>query len=317
LNQHKSRSFSFLFLLTCLCWSVPAFAVKKNGFVLDDASVPTRQILFGGPKRDGIPAINKPVFVNPAQATYLKDDDRVLGVTVNKVAKAYPIRILDYHEIVNDKSGNQHFTVTYCPLCGTGMVFAANADKGHLNFGVSGLLYNSDVLLYDRNTGSLWSQIMGEAISGKLKGTKLTQLPVLHTSWSDWRNLHPHTLVLSDKTGFPVNYKKRLYAGYKTSRDLYFKVTNKAPVRYHPKEQVMGLEIAGKYKAYAFKELDKNALTSFTDDFAGKSFEVHWNAEARNAYITDTNDEVIVTTVGFWFAWFTFHPQTEVFQASD
>jgi hypothetical protein len=135
-------------VLALFCWSSPTTALKKNGFVLDDASVPKRKILLGGPPRDGIPALTNPEFVSAKDATFVKDDDRILGVTFKGIAKAYPIRILDHHEIVNDKTGNQNYTVTYCPLCGTGMVFGTNVGDGHLNFGVSGLLYDSDLLLY-------------------------------------------------------------------------------------------------------------------------------------------------------------------------
>jgi hypothetical protein len=305
-----------VFAFALLYASPSSSAARKNGFNLDNASVPKREIRSGGPPRDGIPAITEPEFVSRADADYLKDDDRVLGVTISGEPKAYPIRILDYHEIVNDKSGVQHFTVTYCPLCGTGMVFATNAGELHLNFGVSGLLYNSDVLLYDRNTESLWSQIMGEAIAGKLLGHKLPQLPVFHTTWSDWQSKHPDTLVLSNENQYRFNYKKPLYAGYSDSRKLYFKVSNKAPKTYHPKEQVMGLNLGDEYKAYPFAELAKNNAEHFEDSFGGKTFTVHWNDEAKSAHITDAQGKSVVTTTAYWFAWFTFHPQTSVFKAS-
>jgi uncharacterized protein DUF3179 len=313
-NTEKRFSVVLLLLLS-VAWGTPAHAVTKNGFKLNDASIPVREILYGGPPRDGIPAINEPKFVTGDAVDFLDDDDRVLGVVVRDIAKAYPIKILDRHEIVNDRSGDQNFVVTYCPLCGTGVVFAANIGEGFLNFGVSGLLYNSDVLLYDRNTESLWSQIMGEAISGELKGVKLPQLPVFHTSWGEWKNRHPASLVLSTDTGYSINYDKPAYAGYKQSRQLYFKVSRKAPSTYHPKEQVMGLEIAGKFKAYPFTELGKNAQADFADEFAGEKFNIAWNEAAQSAHITDADGNVIVTTTGFWFAWFTFHPETEVFKA--
>ncbi|MFU8817641.1 MAG: DUF3179 domain-containing (seleno)protein, partial [Pseudomonadales bacterium] len=178
---------------------VAAFAVAveartMNGFDLSDALIPVRAIESGGPPRDGIPAINQPKFVAAPEAGFLDDDDRILGVAINGQPKAYPISILNWHEVVNDSSGSQYFVVTYCPLCGTGMVFASNAGDGALIFGVSGLLYNSDVLLFDRNTESLWSQILGKAVSGPLRGEPLPQLPAFHTTWADWRERHPQTL---------------------------------------------------------------------------------------------------------------------------
>jgi len=144
-------------------------ARRLNGFDVTDAIIPVKKIASGGPPRDGIPAINEAKFVNPAEAKFLDPDSRVLGVEIEGVAKAYPIAILNWHEIVNDRIGTQHLAVTYCPLCGTGMVFASNVGDTALVFGVSGLLYNSDVLLYDRNTESLWSQLMRKAVSGPLK----------------------------------------------------------------------------------------------------------------------------------------------------
>jgi hypothetical protein len=126
--------------------------------------------------------------------------------------------------------------VTYCPLCGTGLVFASNVGDSALVFGVSGLLYNSDVLLYDRNTESLWSQRMGQAISRRLKGVKLPQIPAFHTTWGEWRARFPNTGVLSIETGYQRYYHKKAYVGYEKSRRLYFSVTNKAPRDYHPKE---------------------------------------------------------------------------------
>ncbi|MDP6027324.1 MAG: DUF3179 domain-containing protein [Pseudomonadales bacterium] len=311
-----SRLFLYLVLTVPILWNSDAEAEKKNGFELNNASIPVSEVMSGGPPRDGIPALTDPKFLSAGEANYLKDKDRVLALIINGHPKAYPIRILDWHEIVNDSVGNQHFVVTYCPLCGTGVVFDTNVGQTTLYFGVSGLLYNSDVLLYDRNTETLWSQLMGEAIAGKLIGTKLTQLPVFHTTWKDWRARHPDTLVISNETGFRRNYQKSPYKGYKKSKRLYFKVNHKAPADYHPKEQVLGLEIDGVFKAYPFIEMSEQNLRKFNDLVNGKALIVHWDEEARSAYVTDGAGKDLVSTIGFWFAWFTFHPDTRVFKAS-
>jgi hypothetical protein len=236
-----SRIVLYSSLLIVAFWVSAVTAASKNGFDLEGSLIPVRKILSGGPPCDGIPALMNPAFITAEMATYLKEDDRVLAVEIGGVAKAYPIRILDWHEIVNDSIGNQRLAVTYCPLCGAGVVFASNVGESALVFGVSGLLYNSDVLLYDRNTESLWSQLMGQAISGRLKGVKLPQIPVFHTTWGEWRARFPKTEVLSIGTGYQRDYHKNAYAGYEKSRRLYFSVTNKAPKDYHPKEQVMGV----------------------------------------------------------------------------
>ena len=154
-----------MLFFACLL-SVDSFARNTiNGFDVGNASIPVDEILPGGPPRDGIPAIDNPVFMDAQKATFLSEDDRVIGIARHGITRAYPIAILNWHEIVNDRIGQESIVVTYCPLCGTGMVFAAGSA---LSFGVSGLLYNSDVLMYDRQTDSLWSQLKMEAVSGFL-----------------------------------------------------------------------------------------------------------------------------------------------------
>jgi len=171
-----------------------------NGFDLSAALVPPAAIEAGGPPRDGIPAIDQPRFVDAGRAR-LADADRILGIARNGIARAYPVRILNWHEIVNDRLGDEPIAVTYCPLCGTGIAFDARVGEQVARFGVSGLLFNSDVLLYDQRTESLWSQIMAKAIAWPLKGTTLTSVPIAHASWAAWRTRHPRTEVLSTETG--------------------------------------------------------------------------------------------------------------------
>ena len=143
----KSRS---LWLVSCLVMLVvlPLQAFGKNGFNLENSTIPTNKILQGGPPRDGIPSLDKPKFLSADQANYLNPDDRILGVFHKGIARAYPIRILNWHEIVNDRIQGDAVIVTFCPLCGTGLVYDGNIDGKLHDFGVSGLLYNSDVLLY-------------------------------------------------------------------------------------------------------------------------------------------------------------------------
>ncbi len=302
-------------LLSTLVFTSCLSASTKNGFDLTAALIPENEILSGGPPRDGIPAINQPKFETAVEATWLRESDRVLALVIEGQAKAYPIRILNWHEIVNDKVGSQHFVVSYCPLCGSGIVFAANIAGTSLQFGVSGLLYNSDVLLYDRNSNSLWSQLMGKAVSGKLKGTRLPQLVATHTSWKDWQEKHPDTLVLSRDTGYRRDYRKSPYSGYERTKRLKFRVSNKAPADYHPKERVIGLEMDGLFKAYPYQELSKNGKAKFSDTFAGQKLNIHWSEQARSGTVTDENGVALPVISSFWFAWFTFHPDTEVYKA--
>jgi len=303
-------------LLVIAMLGIPYTAWSKNGFDLSNSLINPGEILSGGPAKDGIPAIDNPKFLPGSAASFLNADDRILGIEMNGTARAYPIRILNWHEIVNDRIGDNYFSVTYCPLCGTGVAFSSQVNNNKLNFGVSGLLYNSDVLLYDRSTQSLWSQIMGQAISGPLVGQKLTPLAISHTTWRAWLAEHPKTSVLSTDTGFRRNYKRDPYAGYAKSRSLYFATSRKAPSTYHPKEQVLGLQDGDSYKAYPFSELNRLGKASFKDKLNGTEYLVKWDARNQSGNIFRYDGNMVPTIQSFWFAWFTFHPDTLVFKAN-
>lgn len=292
-------------------------AVGLSGWDFSRLSVPREAIVSGGPPKDGIPAIDHPRFVFAHQdgTDFLKDTDRVLGLEIGGKAKAYPIKILNWHEIVNDKLGGKAVVITFCPLCGTGMVFSREIRGSALTFGVSGLLYQSDVLLYDRQTESLWSQIKMEAVAGTMTGTPLTLLPSTHTTWGAWKRTHPETLVLTTDTGYNRDYQRDPYAHYYESRELMFEVPL-TDARYHPKEQVVGIEIGGRAKAYPFSELSR-AETPVTDTVGGQVIRVLFDAASRTATIQDEAGEELPSVVGFWFAWYAFHPGTEVFTAGE
>ncbi|CCQ89971.1 conserved hypothetical protein [Nitrospina gracilis 3/211] len=283
------------------------------GWDFSKHSVPVEDIVSGGPPKDGIPAIDKPrfVFAHQNEADFMEDSDRVLGITVHGKTKAYPIKILNWHEIVNDRLGGKDVVITFCPLCGTGMVFSREVNGRAMTFGVSGLLYQSDVLLYDRQTESLWSQIKQEAVAGSLTATRLNLLPSTHTTWSHWKEKHPDTLVLSTDTGYNRDYSRDPYEAYYESRQLMFGVS-KVSARYHPKEQVIGIVIDGQAKAWPFSELEKARLP-VKDEVGGQTIRVRFDAETNTAVIENTTGRELPSVVGFWFAWYAFHPKTEVF----
>ncbi|MBT8435199.1 MAG: DUF3179 domain-containing protein [Gammaproteobacteria bacterium] len=301
-------------LLGVLVYKFAVSAGSSNGFDLSNATLPREQILHGGPPRDGIPALSSPKLIAAIDADYLRPTDRVVGITLKDQPRAYPIAILNWHEIVNDEIDGQRFAVTYCPLCGTAVAFDATIEGRPTDFGVSGLLYNSDVLLYDRDTESLWSQILSESVAGARVGQKLTTLPISHTTWRDWLEQYPNTMVLSDDTGHSRDYQRDPYAGYEESRHTYFAVNNEAPDSYHPKEIVVGLEVDGVYKAYPFIELDKQGKSQFSDNINGTRFDFAWDSANRSVTITDTGGQEVASIQGFWFAWFAFHPDTEIFK---
>lgn len=285
-----------------------------NGFDLAGAAVPVAAIERGGPPRDGIPAIDRPRFVGADRAP-LADADRVLGVELGGQARAYPVPILNWHEVVNDRFGGRVVVVTYCPLCGTGMAFEPPAAAGE-RFGVSGLLYNSDVLLYDRATLSLWSQILSRAISGPLLGQTLAALPLTHTSWADWRRRHPRTQVLSTDTGFDRDYSRDPYDGYERVERLMFSVQHRDD-RFALKEWVLGVRVAGVAKAYPFSVLARAVGPSgeLADTVGGQRLRVRYDARHRSAEAFDEQGRPLAGIMAYWFAWVAFHPQTEVLRA--
>lgn len=305
-----------LFLISIAFFTVlSAYSQTMKGFDLSNSSIPIGEIKDGGPPKDGIPSIDKPKFVNSKKAI-LADDDRVLGVKENGIAKAYPIKIMNYHEIVNDHFEDQPVVVTYCPLCGSGIAFDATIRGKAKTFGVSGMLYNSDVLLYDRETESLWSQLKYEAIAGPLEGEELEILNTANTTWKKWKERNPETLVLSEETGYNRNYDLDPYPGYGSSSDIYFSVSKKDD-RFHPKETVIGLEVNEKFKAYPFSELVKLKSNTLEDNFQGKEFRIMYDPEAKSAEIVDAEGKPVPAVTNFWFAWFAFHPETAVFEVAD
>ena len=281
------------------------FSDQYNNFNIgQNALIPHTEIHHGGPARDGIPSIDHPVFITALAADYLLNHDRVIGLITKDGAKAYPVRILNWHEIVNDVD----VVISYCPLCGTGMAFKSPVA----DFGVSGLLYNSDMLLYDRETESLWSQILGKAISGKRKGELLEMLVVENTSWQNWLFKHPNTLVLSNRTGFSRDYSRSPYGSYELNKSLYFPVSHQSR-RYHPKEKVIGIELNGLFKAYPFIEMDKSKDNVIQDKLGGQIIEIHFNRQHRSGSVRLNSGKTLPSLTGYWFAWYAFHPETEVY----
>ena len=289
------------------------YATSDNGFDLSQALIPVAEIYHGGPAKDGIPAIDRPRFVAANQADFVQDRDRVLGINRNGISKAYPVRILNYHEIVNDRFGDEAIVITYCPLCGAGMAFIADIRGSVRKFGVSGLLYKNDVLLYDRDTESLWSQLMKQAVSGPMRGARLQQVVMSHTTWAEWRQRHADTLMLSTDTGARRDYTRSPYAGYASSEDLYFPI-GRIDRRYHPKELVIGISFGNSSKAYPFAELSRTP-GELSDQFANKNILIRFDAENRTGSVFAIDGEELPSTIAYWFAWQAFHPDTELYTA--
>ena len=151
--------------------------------------IPLDKIKGGGPPKDGIPSIDNPVFAAVSDSNFMSDSDTVIGLVIDGDARAYPLFILVWHEIVNDTVGGLPVSVTYCPLCYTNQVFERIIDGTEVEFGTSGKLYNSNLLMYDRLTESYWSQALGLAVKGELTGTQLNLIPFDVITWGDWKEL--------------------------------------------------------------------------------------------------------------------------------
>lgn len=314
LIPRSSRSWLLFILAVLSFWVYRVYAQAYNGFMLSDPLIPLEEIHQGGPPKDGIPALTAPRFLSVDKSGWLSDDALVLSLDWEGEQRAYPLAIMNWHEVVNDQVQNQSIVVTYCPLCGSGMAFLTNVSGRTLSFGVSGLLYNSDVLLYDRETESLWSQLKSQAISGPLKGARLALIPLDLEVWSQWRGRYPQGIVLSPDTGHNRDYSRNPYKGYEKGEALFFPVAL-ASHRYHPKERVLGVELDGRFKAYPFAELSKQGGNVLRDEFQGRQLEIRFNAAARTGRIVAKTGDSVASVNAFWFAWYAFHPDTDVFVA--
>lgn len=266
-------------------------------------SIPIAEVLDGGPGKDGIPALENPDFVSAENASVLQDNDLILGYKNGDDVRAYPRIILDWHEIINDKIGDVALAVTYCPLTGTGIGWDRNIDGNETTFGVSGLLYNTNLIPYDRSTNSNWSQILNESVNGDLEGKKADLIMLVETDWKTWKSLYPGTKVVSVDTGFSRTYGTSPYGDYNTNNDRFiFPVAkdNRLPL----KESVHAIVDGTDSKAYRFSDFETGRI--LMDMFKGKnylvvgnknfivSFELDGQDITEYEYIYDGTSDVII-----------------------
>lgn len=283
----------------------------RNGFLFTNALIPSREIRSGGPPRDGIPAILEPKFVSPTEAdTFMRDDDVVLSVTHEGETRAYPFRILNWHEIVNDQIGDLHFAATYCPLCGTAISFNRTVNGQIHTFGVSGLLYLDNVLMYDHQTESLWSQLFLQGVTGPQFGTPLDFVPSTQLLYGSWKDLFPEGRVLSTETGHTRNYNVNPYARYFENPNPLFPVGD---IRndLEPKAWVYGVLVGNQPIAFAREDLPSDQ--QFELDFNGQTIAISYDDNAQRIDVTEPETgNPLPGLWSFWFAWQAFHPETEL-----
>ena len=255
--------------------------ILQETFGFDEStekSVSLAELQQGCPARDCIPSIDEPRFVLAGEADYLVDDDIVLAVTWNGEHRAYPSRIMDQHEIVNDDIAGTPIAITYCPLCGSAVGVLRTIDGKVTEFGVSGVLYNSDLVFYDRATETLWEQIRAEGIVGPLTGVRLELVPVTMTRWSQWKSAHPDTLVLSDEQGTGRDYTKDYYAKYRQEDRLMFEGARENDA-IRPKTVVYGFDLGE--RSVAFTEALLTASPEYRYSLDGAEFTVTRGARWR------------------------------------
>lgn len=222
--QRAVLVFGWLLALVVTSFAQPE-SWKRQGWSTDFSkhSIDFAEILSGGPPKDGIPSIDDPVFIPVSQSADLDDKEPVIGLEIDGDARAYPLRVLMWHEIVNDTVGGRPVTVTYCPLCNAALVFDRVIDGSPDTFGTTGKLRNSDLVMYDRKTESWWQQFTGEAIAGEKTGTRLALVPSRLESWERFKSRYPDGQVLVPNNSGMRNYGTNPYRGYDTmSRPFLF-----------------------------------------------------------------------------------------------
>ena len=231
---------------------VPLFVVVIGVAATAQCLIPQNLIVSGGPGKDGIPALTNPAVV-PAETadTFLVPEDLVLGVVINGEARAYPHGVLWWHEIINDVLGGRPILVSFCPLTGSGIVSDPVLNDQLHNFGVSGLLFDNNLIMFDRTTDSLWSQMRLDSICGDFSGTRPPLLPIVQSTWAAWKAMHPTTTAVSFDTGFNRDYNRYPYGDYDgiDNTQLLFPQTTIDP-RLAMKENVLGITHGGLARAY-------------------------------------------------------------------
>lgn len=244
-------------------------------------SVPLKEIFSGGPPKDGIPAIDRPRFITVPEADrWLDDREPVQIVEIKRDARAYPLQVLIWHEIVNDVVGGSPLVITYCPLCNTGIVFdAALPDGTRLTFGTTGNLRFSDLVMYDRQTESWWQQATGEAIVGELVGSRLRLVSSSVVSWAEFKKEKPAGRILSRETGHTRPYGQNPYLGYDTGTPFLYR--GPSDLRLPAMERVVAIEIGAASLAVPYSVLREQPVVHHT--LAGQDLVVFYRKGTASA----------------------------------
>lgn len=264
------------------------------------ATIPLDEVVGGGSGPDGIPALEFPQFTRDLGSVNLSSSELVVGVKINDDIRAYPHKILNWHEVVNDRfniAGTpENSTLSYCPLTGSAVMWQAFVEDNDETFGTSGLLYNSNLLLYDRETESLWSQMLEQSV----RGPKIQKIPdrlqVVETTWGTWQAMYPETSLLTEETGFSRDYNDYPYGSYREDERLLFPVDNMDDRRLHRKERVLGINVGTRSRAYPISEFASNVeiINDTVGDMqvvvagsSGLNFGVVYNRQMEDCTVLD------------------------------
>jgi len=353
--MYRSRFITYFFIIALFACSsddettitpTPSNPTPSNS----DWLIPIDQILDGGPGKDGIPSIDDPQFTKASEITFMNDDWLVTGIVHDGKIKAYPHPILDWHEIVNDEIGSLELAITYCPLTGTGIGWDRNINGQVTTFGVSGLLYNTNLMPYDRLTNSTWSQQRLDCVNGELIGNRINTYSLVETTWKTWKSSFPESEVLNTNTGHNRSYGNYPYGDYRSNNTrILFPISNEDN-RLPNKERVLGVFIGDQQKVYTFqpnsigielledqlsitdliiiRSVEHNFIIAFTK-LPGTEYSVVNNnfpyilenqdgVQYNILGIPDSNGAPVLQLpeqfIGYWFSWGTFYPDIDIYE---
>ncbi len=278
-------------------------------------TVPLNEIRGGGPPKDGIPPIDNPKFISITEADEVLDDSAPgVAVAFADQARFYPFNILVWHEIVNDTFDDTRVLISYCPLCLSGIVFDPVVDGERVEFGTSGKLWNSNLVMYDRKNESYWSQILGTAIVGENAGEQLEVLPSDQMRYGEWKAANPEGVVLSQDTGTARPYDRDPYGDYYTTAGTIFPLSN-TDDRLFDKEYVLGVVINGQAKAYVPAAVQKVGFVE--DEVGGTAIIAEYDASLDVVQLFTIDEFGARTRLNpfptFWFSWAASYPQSEIY----
>jgi len=280
-------------------------------------SIPFEELLAGGPPKDGIPPIDNPKFISIEEANqWLGDTEPGVAFSRGNTQRFYPYKILVWHEIVNDIVEGERVLITYCPLCFTGFVLDPIVQGERVEFGTSGRLWKSNLVMYDRKTDSLWPQILAEAVVGEMTGTKLPILPSDQVRYGEWKKAHPDGQILSQDTGAFRDYNRNPYGGYSNVSNLSLQLVNPTDTRLPNDAFVFGITINEKAKAYSTEAV--KAKGEVEDVFEGEQIILRHDPDLDVVRmfkkLEDGSEKRINPISGFWFSWSVAHPDTELYK---